>query len=81
MSLQDESFPTDELFDQLNATTASDGNSQSFQRQYSICMGLDVPDNIERQVSPFLNSDCSEKTCSSDPLGMEHTESGTKRSE
>ncbi|XP_017871916.1 PREDICTED: protein swallow isoform X2 [Drosophila arizonae] len=79
MSLQDESFPTDELFDQLNATIASDGNNQSFQRQYSMCLGLDVPDNIERQVSPFLNSDCSEKTCSSDPLGMEHTESGAKR--
>ncbi|XP_023167732.2 protein swallow isoform X2 [Drosophila hydei] len=78
MSLQDESFPTDELFDKLNATTASDGKSPSFQRQYSLCLGLDVADNIERQASPFLNSDCSEKTCASDPLGMEHTESGAK---
>ncbi|XP_030568251.1 protein swallow [Drosophila novamexicana] len=70
MSLQDESFPADDLFDKLNATAASQGTSLSYQRQYAL--DLDDPDNLERHPSPFLNSDCSEKTCASDPVGLEH---------
>ncbi|XP_064536444.1 protein swallow [Drosophila montana] len=70
MSLQDESFPADDLFDKLNATAASQGTSLSYQRQYAL--DLDDPDNFERHPSPFLNSDCSEKTCASDPVGLEH---------
>lgn len=79
MSLQDESFPADDLFDKLNATAASQGTSLSYQRQYAL--DLDDPDNLERHPSPFLNSDCSEKTCASDPVGLEHDHNQPKHGE
>ncbi|KAH8414951.1 hypothetical protein KR215_011829 [Drosophila sulfurigaster] len=81
MSLMDESFPSDELFDELNNTRAS--RSNSLQRQYSVChnipttSGSGATGNEHFQISginetPFLNSDCSEETCASDPVGLGH---------
>ncbi|XP_060663076.1 protein swallow [Drosophila nasuta] len=81
MSLMDESFPSDELFDELNNTRASKSNS--LQRQYSVCHNIPTTSgsvatgNEHFQISgnnetPFLNSDCSEETCASDPVGLEH---------
>ncbi|KAH8386485.1 hypothetical protein KR093_000787 [Drosophila rubida] len=81
MSLMDESFPTDELFDELNNTRAS------LRRQYSICRNL--PTTAETAAegaandneTPFLNSDCSEETCASDPVGLDHDRDERKNGE
>ncbi|KAH8400459.1 hypothetical protein KR222_000448 [Zaprionus bogoriensis] len=68
MSLQDESFPADEIFDRLNNTVAS--NSRSLQRQFGTCS-----DGEELESSaPFLDSD-SEKT---DATKMEEHEESKK---
>ncbi|EDV92076.1 protein swallow [Drosophila grimshawi] len=68
MSLEDESFPADELFDKLNARQ----NTSNLQRQYSFSLNLDEADNFERGASQFLNS--SENTCASDPVGLHHAD-------
>ncbi|KAH8288266.1 hypothetical protein KR044_010468 [Drosophila immigrans] len=75
MSLMDESFPTDELFDALMETS----RSNSLKRQYSVCVRTAANEEHFQQQqqhssnneTPFLNSDCSEETCASDPVGLE----------
>ncbi|KAH8341702.1 hypothetical protein KR074_006833 [Drosophila pseudoananassae] len=81
MSLQDESFPADDLFDQLNSLGAS--SSRDFKRQFA---EHHQPEAFERNPTPFLGSDCSAensytdaanksaKTCVSDPTGRDPDE-------
>nr|Q9U9I5.3 RecName: Full=Protein swallow [Drosophila pseudoobscura pseudoobscura] len=81
MSLEDESFPADELFEQLNS--ASIGASRQFKSQFG---EHDQPEAFERNPAPFLTSDCSDessfidaanksaKTCVSDPVGLDQCE-------
>ncbi|BFG02989.1 protein swallow [Drosophila madeirensis] len=81
MSLEDESFPADELFEQLNSVGA--GAPRQFKRQFSV---HDKPVAFERNPAPFLTSDCSDessfidaanksaKTCVSDPVGRDQGE-------
>ncbi|KAH8308571.1 hypothetical protein KR018_008469 [Drosophila ironensis] len=77
MSLQDESFPADDLFDQLNSLGA--GSAHDFKRQFG---EHPPPEAFERNPAPFPGSDCSAensftdadanksaKTCVSDPAG------------
>ncbi|XP_034483205.1 protein swallow-like isoform X2 [Drosophila innubila] len=72
MSLQDESFPADDLFDNLNASSV--GKNRSLQRQCNILQRLELSEleHFQENESPFLNSDCSEETCASDPVGLDH---------
>lgn len=70
MSLQDESFPADDIFDNLNASSV--GKNRSLQRQCNIRLELPEMEHFQENESPFLNSDCSEETCASDPVGLDH---------
>ncbi|KAH8420489.1 hypothetical protein KR009_010824 [Drosophila setifemur] len=90
MSLQDESFPADELFDELNSLGTS-RSSREFKRQFA---EHHQPEAFERDAAPFLGlglglgqvSDCSAetsysdaanksaKTCVSDPIGRDQEE-------
>ncbi|XP_030386571.1 protein swallow [Scaptodrosophila lebanonensis] len=75
MSLQDESFPEDDIFNKLN------GSKHDHESQLS-----SIPER-RRPLTPFLNSDCSEadhsyteaantsgKTCVSDPTGLDQAD-------
>jgi len=78
MSLQDESFPTDELFDQLNNLSSSGARNTWFAEHHK-------PAVFERDTAPFLEicyadpdfdadgdvANKSAKTCVSDPVGRD----------
>ncbi|XP_017064110.1 protein swallow [Drosophila eugracilis] len=81
MSLQDESFPADELFDQLNNLSSLGSRNTWFSEHHQ-------PAAFERNASPFLEicyadgdpdgdadvANKSAKTCVSDPVGREDEE-------
>ncbi|XP_022219118.2 protein swallow [Drosophila obscura] len=81
MSLEDESFPADELFEHLNCVGT--GAPRQFKSQFD---EHDQPEAFERNPAPFLTSDCSDessfidavnksaKTCVSDPVGRDQGE-------
>ncbi|EDX17251.1 GD16194 [Drosophila simulans] len=78
MSLQDESFPTDELFDQLNNLSSGGARNTWFAEHHK-------PAAFERNTAPFLDicyadpefdadgdvANKSAKTCVSDPVGRD----------
>ncbi|EDW82035.2 uncharacterized protein Dwil_GK25586 [Drosophila willistoni] len=75
MSLDDESFPADELFDQLSPHVPKRHFQQDFKEHHQ-------PEAFERNAPPFFFNDCSEensfdepnksaKTCVSDPVGLD----------
>lgn len=77
MSLQDESFPSDEIFDRLNNTREC--HARNLERQFNICLNIEEPDLLVRNKSLFSNSD-SEKNSAANSVDYEKSEGGeTKR--
>lgn len=73
MSLQDESFPADEIYDRLNNTKGT--LPRSLQRQFNIRLNIEEPDHLVGNESLFLNSDL-EKVCAANSVDYEKNEEG-----
>lgn len=76
MSLQDESFPADEISDRLNNTKGS--LSLTLQRQFSIHLNTVEPDDLAG--NDFVNS-ALEKVCAANSVDYKKNKEGeTKKS-
>lgn len=73
MSLQDESFPADEIYDRLNKTKGS--LPRTLQRQFSTHLNTVEPDDLAGNESLFVNSDV-EKVCAANSVDYEKNEEG-----